>query len=113
PVGGLTGDAALAAWLLEPWTKGFSLQQQVLRRLGEDLPAPDANQLVPETEPLGPASEAWYIGRLETAAREALDEGSQSVYADIELPLVPVIARMELAGIAIDATKLAGIRAEL
>jgi len=112
-VGGIVGDSTLASWLLEPWTKGFSLQQQVLRRLGEELPAPDTDQLVPETEPLSPASEAWYIRRVEAATVELLDEGSRSVYADIEVPLVPVIGRMERAGIAVDAGVLTDIRAGL
>lgn len=112
-VGGIVGDAAIASWLLEPWTKGFSLAQQVLRRLGEQVPISDANQLVPEVEALSPASEAWYVHRVESASRAALDDGSASVYTEIEVPLVPVIARMESAGIAVDAGVLAGVHGRL
>ena len=109
----VTGDSVLASWLLEPWTKGATLQQQVLRRLGEELPTADENQLVPETEPLSAASEAWYIRRIEAATVEALDEGSRSVYRDIEVPLVPVIARMESAGITVAGDVLGALRTKL
>lgn len=38
---------------------------------------------------------------------------SLSVYEEIELPLVPVLARMELAGIAVDPSALAALSADL
>src|SRR5690606_30615130 len=58
---GVEVDVAIAAWLLRPNQKAESLGSLVYYYLGEHLPQPDPNQLVPETEPLSPASEAWYV----------------------------------------------------
>jgi len=105
-IDGIVGDAAIAAWLLEPWSKGDTLAGAVQRHLGEEIPEPAADQLVPVVEPVSPATEAWYIQRLESALVEALDERSRVVYSEIEVPLVPVLARMERQGIAVDRPKL-------
>ena len=64
---GIGFDTALAAWLLRPGSKPDSLGGQVYHYLGETLPEPDPNQLVPEIEALSPATEAWYV----RAARRA------------------------------------------
>ena len=47
--------------------------------LGETLQQADPNQLVPETEPASPATEAWYSLRLASYLSEKLDAGSLDV----------------------------------
>jgi len=105
-LGGVAGDAAIAAWLLEPWSKGETLAGAVQRHLGEEIPEPAADQLVPVEEPVSPATEAWYIQRLEASLVESLDERSRLVYSEIEVPLIPVLARMEQQGVAVDRDTL-------
>ena len=100
---GVAFDTTLAAWLLRPGGKVESLAGQVYTHLGETVAEPDQSQLVPENEGLSPATEAWYVLRLAGELTERLSEGSLSVLADIELPLVPVLAGMELDGVAVNA----------
>ena len=109
----IAGDTSLAAWLLRPAHKPDALPGLVYYYLGETLPEPDPTQLVPETEALSPATEAWYLLRLNAELVERLDTGSRSVLAEIELPLVPALARMELQGITIDQGVLGELSSRL
>ena len=112
-VEGVDGDPVIAAWVLEPSSKAEPLAAQVQRHLGEEIPEPDRNQLVPEHEPLSPATEAWYALRLEQAVAARLDEGSRVVYEHIEVPLIPVLGRMERHGVAVDRARLEDLSARL
>ncbi len=112
-LGGVTFDTTLAAWLLKPGGHDQNLAAQVYTHLGEHLAEPDPNQLVPETEAVSPATEAWYVLRVAEYLAERLDDGSKSVLADIELPLVPVVSGMESTGITVDAALLERLNGEL
>ena len=53
-------------------------------------------------------------GRLASALRQEVeDQGLSSVYETIDAPLVPVLARMEDAGVKIDPTVLAEMSVKL
>jgi len=110
---GIQFDTTLAAWLLKPGGKNQDLADQVYYFLSETLPRADPNQLVPETEALSPATEAWYVLRLSLYLAERLDTGSLRVLETIELPLVPVLAAMETTGITVSATELARLNSSL
>ena len=110
---GIAFDTVLSSWLLKPGAKPESLATQVYEYLGETLPESDPNQLVPESEGASPATEAWYIVRLANWLAEHLDVGSNSVLREIELPLVPVLAEMELTGITVSRDILGSIATEL
>ena len=104
---GLAFDTSLAAWLLKPGGKTEDLPMQVYSHLGETLAVADPNQLVPDVEALSPATEAWYVLRLSRYLAGQLDAGSRRVLDTIELPIVPVLATMELTGITANADVLA------
>ena len=110
---GLAFDTNIAAWLIKPGGKPDDLAGQVYGFLGESLPQPDANQLVPETEALSVATEAWYIVRVADYLIEKLEPTSRKVLDEIDLPLVPVMATMELTGITLDKPALVALNAEL
>ncbi|HEY9497851.1 MAG TPA: DNA polymerase I [Terrimesophilobacter sp.] len=110
---GIFFDTTLAAWLLKPGGKFESLAGQTYTHLGETVAEADQNQLVPDTEGLGPATEAWYVLRVAEELAGRLDPGSRRVLDDIELPLVPVLARMELDGVAVNASGLAKLNKRL
>lgn len=110
---GIAFDTSLAAWLLRPGSRPETLSKQVYDHLGEELPEPDPNQLVPETEALSPATEAWYLLRVADELERKLDQGSLGVLRELELPLVPVLARMELQGITVDRTVLGELNRRL
>jgi len=112
-VNGIAYDTILAGWLLKPSTKAETLESQVEYYLGETLQQSDPNQLVPETEPASPATEAWYSLRLSAYLSEKLDAGSLDVLESIEIPLVPVLATMERTGITVNRELLGRLTADL
>ena len=112
-LGGVVFDTTLAAWLLKPGGHDQNLAAQVYTHLGEHLAEPDPNQLVPEADAVSPATEAWYVLRLSEYLNERMDEGSRRVLAELEIPLIPVINRMETTGITVDADILSGLNAQL
>ncbi|MDQ4137411.1 MAG: DNA polymerase I, partial [Actinomycetota bacterium] len=112
-LGGIAFDTSIASWLLRPGSKPGDLDAQVYDALGESLPQADPNQLVPATEALSPATEAWYVVRLAQALDARLSEGTRRVLTGMELPLVPVLARMELDGVTVNRALLARLNSEL
>ena len=112
-LGGLAFDARIARWLVNPNRSATSLVDQVYDVLGEQMPQSDPSQLVPEVEPVGAATEAWYVHRVCDATSAGLDDGARSVLVDLELPVTGVLSRMEANGVAIDADILRSQREEL
>ncbi len=110
---GIAFDTTLGAWLIKPGAKPETLESQVYDYLGERLEQSDPNQLVPETEAASPATEAWYILRVAEYLAEKLEPGSRGVLDDIELPLVPVLARMETTGITVNRGILGRLTTDL
>ncbi|MFE4469163.1 DNA polymerase I [Leifsonia sp. NPDC056824] len=112
-VDGLAFDTRIASWLVRPGAAPQSLAEQVYEVLGETLPVSDPNQLVPINDAVSPATEAWYIRRVAEGQMIALDAGTRAVLDDIELPLVAVLAEMELDGVSIDTEVLRRLRGQL
>ncbi|WP_022880775.1 DNA polymerase I [Gryllotalpicola ginsengisoli] len=113
PIHGVAADTRVAGAILNPTKAPASLADQVYEVLGESLPQPDPNQLVPDSEPVSAATQAWYVLRIARDLDLAFAEGTKRVYETIEVPLVEVLARMELTGIAVDSAVLAQLREEL
>ena len=83
-------DPMLYSYLLDPTYSSHSLPEVALRRFNVKL----SGNL---------AEAADVTGRLASALRkEVEDQGLTSVYEEIDAPLVPVLARMEDAGVKID-----------
>jgi DNA polymerase-1 len=112
-LGGIAFDTSIASWLLRPGSKPGDLAAQVYDALGETLPEADPNQLVPATEAVSPATEAWYIVRLAANLTERMSDSTRRVHAELELPLVPVLARMELDGVTVNRDLLARLNSHL
>lgn len=112
-INGAIHDALIAGQLFRPQGTEKKLADWVSRLLGEELPEPDPNQLVPDETALSAADEAWYAGRLWTAARAELSESELEVLDGIETPVLPVLAAMELRGVAVDAALLESLSTEL
>ena len=110
---GIAFDTSLAAWLLKPGGKNEDLAMQVYNCLGETLTVADPNQLVPDVEALSAATEAWYVLRVSDYLADQLDVGSRRILDEIELPLVPVLAGMELTGITANSAVLAELNSRL
>jgi DNA polymerase-1 len=110
---GVTFDTTLAAWLIKPGSHSQELAAQVYDFLGDRMPVVDPNQLVPDVDPISPATEAWYVLRVTEYLAEQLDAGSRSVLDTIELPLIPIISAMETTGIRVNAEILERLNREL
>ena len=98
---GIEHDPMLYSYLLDPTYSSHRLPEVALRRFNLKLS--------------GDLAEAADItGRLTAVFRDEIKEaGLRSLYEEIDLPLVPVLARMEQAGVKIDTAALAKMSAEL
>ena len=91
---GIRHDTKLYSYLLDPTYSSHTLPEVALRhfnlKVGGSL-----------------AEAADITGRLATTLRKALeDAGLRKLYEEVDLPLVPVLSRMEEAGVAIDRAVL-------
>lgn len=120
-VDGLGMDTALAAYVLNPSSRSYDLAAVAGRYLGLEIESPDAEPGETGTLPFeaGPDLEAAgrrvvAIDRLAERMWSELDaRDERDLFERFELPLVPVLARMELAGIGIDRDYLEGLGNEL
>jgi DNA polymerase I len=98
---GVEHDPMLYSYLLDPTYSSHRLADVALRRFNLKL-----SGTLPEA--------ADITGRLATALRREVEDMSLlKLYEDIDLPLVPVLARMEHAGVKIDRAALAEMSSRL
>lgn len=96
-------DTQLAAYLLNAALRSQSLADICAERLDVELPTDDP----------GPGPSAVRAAVAAAAARDALGEALEHepeltrILAEIELPLIPVLADLEATGVAIDRDRLA------
>ena len=98
---GVHHDPMLYSYLLDPTYSSHNLADVALRRFNVKL----GGEL---------AEAADITGRLATALWEEVEQaGLAKLYQEMDLPLVPVLARMEQIGVKIDTTALSQMSAEL
>jgi DNA polymerase-1 len=98
---GVRHDPMLYSYLLDPTYSSHRLPDVALRRFNLKL-----SGTLPEA--------ADITGRLATALRREVEEaGLLELYEEIDLPLVPVLARMEHAGVKIDRAALSEMSSRL
>ena len=113
-IDGLVLDTLLAGWLVRPILQEKTLADLVAYHLGETVPQADPAMLVPEEGSDSGAPEyAWYTRRLAPVVLRALSDESRRLLAEIEMPLVHVLAAMELRGVTVDHGELATLSGEL
>jgi len=100
-------DSAVAAYLLNSARTSYRLEEICLESFGEG-PGPSASIEVGLEEVAARSGErACWIWRYWTHAAPLLaEQGLLALYEGVERPLVPVLARMELAGIRVDPERL-------
>jgi DNA polymerase-1 len=98
---GVEHDPMLYSYLLDPTYSSHRVADVALRRFNLKL-----SGTLPEA--------ADITGRLATALRREVEEaGLLKLYEEVDLPLVPVLARMEHAGVKIDRVTLAVMSSRL
>jgi len=109
-------DTLVAGYMVNPALRSQTLEDVVSTRYGGVLPE---RPLMPETG----AEEGSCARRAAAEALTALlvrplletdltDGGLTSLFTEVEMPLIPVLARMELEGVALDLETLAQMREE-
>ncbi len=100
-IAGVRDDTLLYSYLLDPTTARHSLADAALRRFSVKLSG-DLAEAAEVTARLAPI-----------LRRQVEEDGLMSVYRDLDLPLAPVLARMEAAGVKIDAGVLRAMSSRL
>ena len=112
---GLTSDTQLAAYLVKPDQRSYHLDDLVLRNLKRELgQTTETGQGMLDLD--GDADERAAAAQMvrATAVRDLADAldtqldatDGTALLADMEIPLIDVLARMEATGIAVDASGL-------
>ncbi|MDE0236238.1 MAG: DNA polymerase I [bacterium] len=120
---GLTLDAQIAAYLLDPASGRFGLDDLMRTHTAMELPGidqPDEGRLFDDDsgDSVAPAMQAGLqalaASHLAAPLLDALDaQGLRGLNDDMEVPLVRVLARMEHMGIGVDVEGLTGLRDRL
>jgi DNA polymerase-1 len=113
-------DTALAAYIINPAQRTYDLEELADAMLGIAL-APVEDEAEPGTLPFdfGPdlpleGRRIEAVRRLAEIMRSELEKREElGLFDEFELPLVPVLARMEHAGIGVDRAYLEGLGEEL
>ncbi len=102
-------DTQVAAYLLNAALRSQGIADVVHERLGLDLP-PAAAGLAPGQRAALEALAALAVRAPLAAALE--EQGLGRLFAELELPLIPILARMEATGVALDLDALAALDRE-
>ncbi|MFM9133721.1 MAG: DNA polymerase, partial [Actinomycetota bacterium] len=118
---GLVMDTQIAAYLVDPARSSYSIASVGLDLLGVEPSSStessgqfDFGGVEESSLSASCAEEALFTAALAPLLRERLAGiNNESLYADVENPLVRVLARMEHLGIAVDVAALGGIKDRL
>ncbi len=108
-------DTMIAAWIIDPDYPSFSLEYLAESLLG--LKGIEFSELVPKSQTFADvplekaqkyaAEDADFTFRLyEFLSPKIKEWNAERVFTEIEMPLVPVLAEMEMEGIAVDKERL-------
>ena len=126
PVEGACVDTMLAAWLLSPSGRGIGLKEQVWQRLGFEMtpiqelirtrgrkPITMKQVSIAKAAPYA-CADADMTLRLSDLLRPELEVRDQwRLFWDMEMPLVAVLASMEMHGMVLDTVYLAKMSSDL
>lgn len=114
-------DTALAAYIVNPSQRTYDLEELADRLLGLELVSPDDEGAGAGTLPFDSGPDIDLEGRriegvrrlVEVMRSELADRDEAELFEKFELPLIPVLARMEHAGIGVDRAYLEDMGADL
>ncbi|MGH3446860.1 MAG: DNA polymerase I [Nocardioidaceae bacterium] len=120
PLAGLSADTALSAYLSHPDQRSYDLADLTLRYLHRELTSTDAgtDQLSfdldgDSVEAQQAMAKAQAVVDLAAALQTDVEaRGGTELLADVELPLVDVLAEMERVGVAVDVDLLTSLEAQ-
>ena len=99
-------DVMIASYLLNSSTRAHDMESIAIRELGIELPNTDQSSLF-GIDPRLIATELTAMLQVkEKYERELSGEADKGLFEEVEMALIPVLAHMELAGVAIDVPLL-------
>jgi len=105
---GVKDDTYLAAYLLDPNRSKYELADLAREALGLDIsPTPAANW--PETAWQTAVAADLTVQTAHVLRNRILDKNLETIYSEVELPLAPLLYRMERAGLKVDPKVLADL----
>ncbi len=125
PVRGVAFDTMVADWCVDPGGRTHNIDEMALRRLGlrkiptTELIGKGKSQITMAEVPVEDVAhyaceDADVALRLEhQIAPELVARGLDGLFRDVEVPLIPVLTRMEHRGVRLDVALLARISADL
>ena len=124
-VNGTLFDTMIAVWLIDPASRNLGLKNMAWARLGIEMtPISDligsgkkqesmANVSIEQAGPYAAADADMTLRLFEILAPELKERHLWSLFSDLEMPLVPVLTDMEMAGIKLDAGVLEQMSSEV
>lgn len=112
PLRGIDFDVGVASYVVNPSRQSHRVEDLALEYLGRSL----VTGLVDSEHGVGEAAaeRARSVMRIESVLREKLaEQEAENLFHEIEMPLVSVLARMEIRGVRLDSEILAALGAEL
>ncbi|MFQ5827547.1 MAG: DNA polymerase I [Candidatus Methylomirabilia bacterium] len=107
-------DSAVAAYLVNSARARYPLEEVCLEQFGEEpVAAPSAGAPAEEVAARAGERARWVWRYWSEASALLAEHGLLGLYEEVERPLVPVLARMELDGIRVDPERLQGFAKEL
>jgi DNA polymerase-1 len=100
-------DSMIASYLLNPGSRAHDASSMVLKVLGKELAHGSGQESLFGADPRVKAEEAVLLTKcIEILKEELVKIDDYGLMKKIEMPLVFVLAQMELAGVAVDIDKL-------
>jgi len=107
-------DIMIASYLLNSSTRAHDLKTISLRELGEELPQASDQASLFGTDPKTIAHELELILQIqEKFQKELKDNENSGLFTSVEMALIPILANMELNGIAVNTKKLTDLSKEV
>ncbi|HBO34472.1 MAG TPA: DNA polymerase I, partial [Anaerolineaceae bacterium] len=110
----ITFDTMIAEWVINPTSRSLGLKAQASERLGvqmtqiEELIGKGKNQIsmaavpIEQAAPYAAADAVMTLRLVKPMSEDLRTHGAEKLYRDLENPLIPILARMEEAGILLD-----------
>ena len=111
-INNMVDDTAIAAYLVDPAKNDYTIEGLTSEYFGVEIEKPEAKQLslIEDDE----VDKSEYLGKCAIAldalnnriAKKIEDNGQEKLYREIELPLVTVLAHLEINGFLVDDSQL-------
>ncbi len=108
----IVDDTAIAAYLVDPARSEYTIEKLAAQYFGAEIEKPEAKQMSLLDDDENDKNEymakcAVALGRLNECLKKKIEEnGQEKLYREVELPLVTVLAHLEINGFMVDDAQL-------